>query len=60
MPFEKKKKYKTAKYYKQKNLYLNESDPYQYECFRLLELCGHYLNHCIIKCSSNFCVHHNG
>ncbi len=41
MPFEKKKKYKTAKDYKQKNLYLNESDPYQYECFRLLELCGH-------------------
>ena len=41
MPFEKKKKYKTAKDYKQKNLYLNENDPYQYECFRLLELCGH-------------------
>ncbi len=41
MPFEKKKKYKTAKDYKQKNLYLNESDPYQHECFRLLELCGH-------------------
>ena len=40
MPFEKKKKYKTAKDYKQKNLYLNESDPYKYECFRLLELCG--------------------
>ncbi len=41
MPFEKKKKYKTIKDYKQKNLYLNESDPYQYECSKLLDLCGH-------------------
>ena len=47
MPFEKKKKYKTAKDYKQKNLYLNESDPYQYECFRLLELCGHKQAKCL-------------
>ena len=41
MPFEKKKRYKTPKDYKQKNLYLNESDPYQYECIKVLELCGH-------------------
>ncbi len=41
MPFEKKKNYKTIKDYKQKNLYLNESDPYQYECSKLLDLCGH-------------------
>ncbi len=41
MPFEKKKKYKTPKDYKQKNLYLNEGDPYQNECIKVLELCGH-------------------
>ena len=41
MPFEKKKKYKTAKDYVQKNLYLNESDPYQYECIKMLDLCKH-------------------
>ncbi|WP_026658246.1 hypothetical protein [Butyrivibrio sp. AC2005] len=41
MPFEKKKKYKTAKDYKQKTIYLNESDPYQNECYKVLELCGH-------------------
>ena len=41
MPFEKKKKYKTAKYYKQKNIYLDENDQYQYECYKILELCGH-------------------
>ena len=41
MPFEKKKKYKTAADYKQKTIYLNESEPYQNECFKVLELCGH-------------------
>ncbi len=41
MPFEKKKKYKTASDYKQKTFYLNESEPYQNECFKVLELCGH-------------------
>ncbi len=41
MPFEKKKKYKTAKDYKQKILYLNEDDPYQYECLKMLDLSKH-------------------
>ena len=41
MPFEKKKKYKTFKDYRQKNIYLDEADLYQAECCKLLELCGH-------------------
>lgn len=42
MPFEsKKKKYKTPESYRQKSLYLDESNPYQAECLALLELCGH-------------------
>ncbi len=41
MPFEKKKKYKTAGDYKQKSIYLDENDPYQAECLHLLTLCGH-------------------
>lgn len=41
MPFEKKKKYKTAQDYKQKILYLNEDDPYQYECLKMLDLSKH-------------------
>ena len=40
MPFEK-KKYKTAWDYKQKSIYLDENDPYQAECLKLLTLCGH-------------------
>ncbi len=42
MPFEKKKKkYKTPDSYYQKSLYLDESDPYQKEVLKLLNLCGH-------------------
>ncbi|MCR5606068.1 MAG: hypothetical protein K6F69_04535 [Treponema sp.] len=41
MPFEKKKKYKSAEDYVQKSIYLDENDRYQKECLELLSLCGH-------------------
>ncbi len=41
MPFEKKKKYKSAEDYKQKSIYFDENEKYQAECLALLNLCGH-------------------